>query len=266
LKEAILAQLPSILEIAAIGSSLRATSPKILERRLMTYSPALQFEVVSSKGRSTLEAEIKVLVIAGWTGRDAEAMEKHIRELEKLGVARPASMPVFYRVSASRLTQSNWIEVPGRDSSGEAEFVVLLHKGESFIGVGSDHTDRKVETYGITVSKQMCDKPVAPTLWPFADVQPHWDKLILRSWIDENGSRVLYQEGSISTMLDPETLLELYRKENEPLSDGGMMFCGTLSALGGVRYSPGFAFELCDPVLERTITHSYRVQNLPVLG
>ena len=29
--------------------------------------------------------------------------------------------------------------------------------GRLLVGVGSDHTDRKVETYNITVSKQMCD-------------------------------------------------------------------------------------------------------------
>lgn len=232
----------------------------------MIHSPPLQFEVVSSKGSSVLKPRIGVLVVAGWTGRDPAAMEKHIRELEKLGVARPASTPVFYRVSASRLTQSDWIELPGRDSSGEAEFVLLRHKGELYVGLGSDHTDRKVEAYGVTVSKQMCDKPVAAKLWPIAEVQPHWDKLVLRSWIDEDNKRVLYQEGPVSTMLDPETLLDLYRSENDPLPDGGMMFCGTLSALGGVRFSPGLTFELNDPVLERTIAHSYSVLELPVRG
>ncbi len=33
---------------------------------------------------------IEQLVIAGWTGRDPAAVEKHIRELEALGVRRPA--------------------------------------------------------------------------------------------------------------------------------------------------------------------------------
>ena len=32
-------------------------------------------------------------------------------------------------------------------------------QGRIFVGLGSDHTDRKVETYSVTVSKQMCDKP-----------------------------------------------------------------------------------------------------------
>ena len=42
------------------------------------------------------------LVIAGWTGRNVEALEKHIRELETLGVKRPKSTPIFYRVALVR--------------------------------------------------------------------------------------------------------------------------------------------------------------------
>ena len=34
-------------------------------------------------------------------------------------------------------------------------------QGRIFVGCGSDHTDRKVEAYSVTVSKQMCDKPIA---------------------------------------------------------------------------------------------------------
>ena len=34
--------------------------------------------------------------------------------------------------------------------------------GPHLCRLGSDHTDRKVEAYSVTVSKQMCDKPMAP--------------------------------------------------------------------------------------------------------
>ncbi|OYX11437.1 MAG: hypothetical protein B7Z15_11810, partial [Rhizobiales bacterium 32-66-8] len=47
---------------------------------------------------------IRTAVIAGWTGRDKVALEKHIVELEELGVARPASTPIYYRCAAARLT------------------------------------------------------------------------------------------------------------------------------------------------------------------
>ena len=60
-----------------------------------------------------------------------------------------------------RLTQEDSIEVCGTDSSGEVEFVLIGWQGRIFVGLGSDHTDRKVESYSVTVSKQMCDKPIA---------------------------------------------------------------------------------------------------------
>jgi hypothetical protein len=204
-------------------------------------------------------------VIAGWTGRDAAAVEKHIKELEELGVKRPATTPIFYRVSAARLTTDPTIEATGGASSGEVEFVLLQADGRLWVGVGSDHTDREVETYGVTVSKQMCDKPVAPVFWAYDSVAPHWDKLITRSFIVENGKPVLYQEGAVSGMLDPQSLIQRYTDAGR-LPEGTLMFGGTHAVRGGIRPSERFEFEIEDPVLNRKIRHGYAIQTLPVLG
>ena len=48
---------------------------------------------------------VRELVIAGWTGKDVAALEKHIRELEAIGVKRPKTTPIFYRVAAALLTE-----------------------------------------------------------------------------------------------------------------------------------------------------------------
>jgi hypothetical protein len=219
----------------------------------------------SDGGLERRNVGIDRLVIAGWTGRDTAALEKHIAELELLGVKRPASVPIFYRASAARLTIDDDIEVLGEASSGEAEFVLLQHDGRLWVGAGSDHTDREVEKYGVSVSKQLCDKPVAPEFWPIVEVAPHWDRLMLRSYILENNRRLLYQEGPVTAMLDPLTLIDKYCGKKE-LQDGTLMFCGTLAARGGIRPSARFEFELEDPVLRRKIQHQYRVRTLPVLG
>jgi hypothetical protein len=203
-------------------------------------------------------------VIAGWTGRDAASVEKHIKELEVLGVKRPATTPIFYRVAASRLTTDDSIEVIGTASSGEVEFVLLQHQGRLWVGTGSDHTDREVEAYGVTVSKQMCEKPIAPQLWSFDDVAAHWDQLILRAYATLAGKRVLYQEGLVAAMRHPEDLIARYAKGG--LSDGTLMFCGTLGVHGGVRPADRFEFELEDPVRARKIHHDYSVVSLPNLG
>lgn len=206
---------------------------------------------------------IRAGVIAGWTGRDKVALEKHIVELEELGVPRPASTPIYYRVAAARFTTADAIECTGSDSSGEVEFMILQAGGRRFLGVGSDHTDRKVETYGITVSKQMCDKPVAPELWALDEVLPHWDRLVIRSHAVIGGETVLYQEGSVAAMLPPSEIITGYL---DGFGDGTAMFCGTLAAHGGIRPAERFAFELEDPVLGRVIRHGYDVAVLPVAG
>ncbi len=212
------------------------------------------------------EVGIDDVIVAGWTGRDAAAVEKHIQELEALGVKRPASTPIFYRVSAVRLTTGTEIEVVGTHSGGEVEFVLLQHDGRMWVGTGSDHTDRQVESYGVTVSKQMCDKPVAPVFWAFDEIAPHWDQLRLRALVIENGERKVYQEGPVTAMLAPLDLIGRYLEAAGRLPENTLMFCGTLAARGGVRPTEHFEFEIEDPVLGRKIAHAYSVRVLPVLG
>jgi hypothetical protein len=221
---------------------------------------------IDTKGTTTpLTLPIDQAVIAGWTGRDPVARDKHIAELEAIGIARPASTPIYYRVAARRLAIADSIEVSGSESSGEVEFVLIGWQGRIFVGVGSDHTDRKVEAYSVTVSKQMCDKPMGPVLWELEDVAGHWDKMILRSyaWID--GARVLYQEGTLDAMLPVADLIQRGFGD-KGLPDGCAMFGGTFAAKGGIRPASRFEYELEDPVLKRKIGGGYDVIALPVLG
>lgn len=215
-----------------------------------------------------IERDVKIssAIIAGWTGRDAAAVQKHIKDIEALGVKPPATTPIFYRVSATRITTADTIEATGTASSGEVEYVLLQTGGKMWVGVGSDHTDREVETYGVTVSKQMCDKPIASSFWPFEQVAPHWDKLVLRSYIPEKGQRVLYQEGAVAGMLSPADLIGRYTNGSKWLADGTLMFCGTFAAKGGIRPADRFEYELDNSVLGRKITGGYQITTLPVLG
>ena len=225
------------------------------------------FTCQTRDGNFTRHCGIRNLIIAGWTGRDKEAMEAHISELEALGVARPASRPIFYRIAAARLTTAGNIQVSGNRSSGEVEFVLVNIEGAFWIGVGSDHTDREVETYDITVSKQMCDKPIAGELWPVEEIEDHWDSLMVRSFVVNDDKRELYQEGSISAMLPAGELLKRY-EENHGITfqPGDVMFCGTLAAIGEIRTAQRFEFELEDPVLNKKITHGYDTEELSISG
>ena len=214
-------------------------------------------------GHGEVCVSIDHLIIAGWAGRDSAAVEHHIAELEALGVRRPTQIPCFYRVAASLLNPEATIQVPGKDSSGETEFVLIPSDIGLLVGLGSDHTDRKVEAFDVTVSKQMCDKPIAADAWRLEDVLGHWDQLVMRTWRSRDGVRELYQQGPVTSLLAPNTLLAKLN-DSASLPAGTAMFCGTQPVIGELGYGEAFEMELVDPVLGRSLRHAYSVEPLPV--
>lgn len=209
----------------------------------------------------TLDIPVDRLIVAGWTGRNAAAVQHHIEELRVLGVAPPSKTPLFYEVSASLMTQAGNIQVLGAATSGEAEPLLVRHRGTLWLGLASDHTDRELETTSVAASKQACPKVCARELWPFAAVKGHIDRLRLRSWIMENGAWVPYQDGALDQILP---LGDLAGRLDD--LDPAAMLCGTLPAIGGVRPAIDFRAELHDPVRDLSIGLTYGVTILPVVS
>jgi len=232
--------------------------------RQLKEQAMLAFERLSSRGTDRVELRPKTLIVAGWTGRDEKALHHHIEELAAIGVPRPSSVPVFYRISTSNLTQTARLEVLGPDTSGEAEPVIVSMQDGFWLGVGSDHTDRKAETMGIALSKQLCAKVVGKTLWRLDEVGRHWDQLILRAYVTIDGKRVKYQEGPLSGIRNPSDLMSRAGGEAKFLT-GTVMFCGTLAAIGGVRPAAQFKALLEDPILGREMSCEYDVDAFPVV-
>ena len=220
----------------------------------------LDFEIDGAARR----ASIDTLIVAGWTGRDCAAVDLHIAELEAVGVQRPPTVPCFYRLGANLLTQAAAIDVVGVSSSGEVEIVLVSLADGLHVGVGSDHTDRKVEAYSVTVSKQMCPKPIGCELWKFDDVADHWDELVLRSWVTRQKTRNLYQEGSARMILAAPDLIARYLGRRDVLPVGTAMYCGTLTVNGAICGGECFEIELDDPRLERKLQHTYVARCLDV--
>jgi hypothetical protein len=205
----------------------------------------------------------QALIVAGWTGRDEAALQHHIEELAAIGVPRPSSVPVFYRNAVTNIVQTDTLEVLGPDTSGEVEPVIVALNDGLWIGLGSDHTDRKAETMGIALSKQLCGKVIGAALWKFEDNAPHWDRIIIRSYATIEGARTLYQEGPLSLMRDPIDLMTRYGRA---FVANTVIMCGTIGAKGGIRPATRFEMELEDPVLKRRMAHGYDVVVLPVVS
>lgn len=221
----------------------------------------LAFRKIRRTGEEEAHVTVRTLVLGGLTGTPA-SVERHLEELEAIGVRRPARAPVFFRLTANLATRADTIQVIGPHTSGEVEPVLLALPDGIWLGVGSDHTDRSAETIDIPLSKQLCQKPIGEGLWPLEEVADHWDRLVVRSFIEEGGQRVVYQEDSLAEMLHPEILLAKLAEAVAPLPQNSLFMCGTPPALGGIRPASCFEVELVDLVLDRRLSHSYRVETL----
>ena len=203
----------------------------------------------------------EALVVIGYAGRDRAAVEHHIDELAALGVPRPATIPLFMVFPPWLITQSPSVAVAGSDTSGEAEIVVVVDGDDTFVTVGSDHTDRALEAVDIVASKGVCPKPVASSGWTAASVGDGWDGLALRSRIDGG---VLYQDGSAAANLAPLDLVASIPWAGRP-PRCFVAFTGTVPVIGDIRPSAGFSAELSGPALP-PLELDYRVEAVPELS
>lgn len=208
--------------------------------------------------------EIKRLLHLGYTGRNQAEVQKHVDEHRKMGSIVPDSVPNSFIKSNSLLSTGDLCEVVDRDSAGEAEFVLFLTGGGMYVGVGSDHTDRRLGTIENmeAKSKHMSPSFISTSVWRWDDVRDHWDDIDLRSWIDDDLRP--YQDGKVSAMLTPQALLEETAKiTGVAPAEGTVIFSGTIAALlDGSPFSNRFKAELYDPKLGRRIVCDYRIEVL----
>ncbi|TNM50782.1 DUF2848 domain-containing protein [Nocardioides albidus] len=200
------------------------------------------------------------LVVAGYTGRDQEAVRHHIEELAAIGVPEPDSIPAFYPLEVDRLTTDAAIEVSGSATSGEVEPVLIRANGTYYLTVGSDHPDREMETVGIQLSKAACPKPIASTVIELGDPPAlvDWDSIVVRSWVDGE----LYQEGPLSSMLPITQVLAEWDQISGSKDVALVLFGGTRPLLDGTfRYGRDWRMQLevpGRPSIELTYTVSVR--------
>lgn len=183
------------------------------------------------------------LVVAGYTGRDQAAVRHHIDELAAIGVPEPETIPAFYPLGTELLTTGEVIDVDGAKSSGEVEPVLIRANGTYYLTIGSDHTDREMETVGIQLSKAACPKPVASTVIELGNPPAlvDWDAIVVRSWVDGE----LYQEGPLSSMLPITEVLAEWDQIGGSRDVALVLFGGTRPLLDGTfRYGRDWRMQL----------------------
>lgn len=223
----------------------------------------MEFKVLGKDGKDKLiDFTARRIINAGYTGRDQAAVQAHIDELKEEGIPAPDKTPVYFVKFTDKLTQSERFEVLDEtDHSGEAEFALLFDKGDIYVGVGSDHTDRKLETIDIPKAKQVYPNTISRELWKLDEVIDHWDDIVIRSWVTAEGKKKLFQEAKLTAMLDAADLAERVKRllRDPEDTDGLVLYSGTVASLFKADYSPYFETELDDPVLGRKLGNVYEM-------
>ena len=213
--------------------------------------------------------------------RDMQSTQKFIDGVRKEGSKMHGPAGVCFK-SRYLLTNEDVIEVQGPHTSGEIEFIVFTYLNQLFVSVGSDHNDRSIDQMWTPLlgkiqdtakTKQMVPAVVGRDAWPYDDVKEHWDDIVLKSMVSVSGNLVTYQEFALAELLG----IEHYINNHSWIKDEGSFLLGgsgpiLLSAssemytgqsnLEGIMFPTDFYFEMIDPVLDRTISHSYDALSL----
>jgi hypothetical protein len=214
-------------------------------------------------GKKEVFVEIKGAILCGYTGRNQEAVKRHIEELKKEGVKPPPSVPMFYPKPPQGIALDGDIFVQGHETSGEIEYVLLATRQGIWIGVGSDHTDRELERLDILKSKQVCPTILSRSLWKYEEIKDHWDEIGIRSWATKGDKKVPYQESTLAIILPPEELIRLVQQKVRGPLEGIAIYSGTPPLkTEGIIFADQFAGELYDPILKRKLTLNYSIHTL----
>ncbi|MBI4635058.1 MAG: DUF2848 family protein [Candidatus Rokubacteria bacterium] len=202
----------------------------------------------------------------GFTMRDPLKMQAHLDEVVKAGVPAPKvdKPPMIMPISDWALTTDTEVSAQRERTSGEVEIVTILRRGEMFVGVGSDHTDRTLEASDIPWSKQVCANVLAPVVWPWADVRGHWDTVALESDVVVDGRAIPYQRAGVVDFWTPEEMARSLEGRVAPPRGDSLIFSGTVVSLDHqLNFADTWTIRMVDPVRRETIEHTYRV---PVLA
>lgn len=202
------------------------------------------------------------LVVAGYTGRDSRNVQAHIDELAAIGVPPPATVPTFFHLDPALVTTADSVSMGSATTSGEAEPVLVRHRGRYFLGVGSDHTDRELERSDVEQSKAICTKPIGSRVVPLTGELGGggggWDWDEVRAQCTVDGIR--YQDGRLIELRPPADLVARLQRSGGDRGEDLVLFCGTFPLLGGeFIYGRQWHIELA--IRDQwTLGHTYRVE------
>lgn len=207
-----------------------------------------------------LSFTLNSVLVVGYSGSNTKKIMEHIEELEKeLGVPAPKKIPTIFECSREVLTFESEIGFVGNMTSGEAEYLIIKHSNKIYIGVGSDHTDRKLESVSVLKSKQVCPKPLSKKLWLYEDIKEYWNNIRIESYQTINNEEILYQKGNLSEILPVEKIIQELENRVGNI-ENSIIFSGTVPLVSGFKYGSSFRGILIDDMKKRSLELNYSVK------
>ncbi|HZX04548.1 DUF2848 domain-containing protein [Kribbella sp.] len=216
----------------------------------------MRFELPDGSGR---EVAVRYALNAGYAGRDTAEVRHHVDELAALGVPAPNRVPTLYPLSASLVSRPDTVQVAHGQTSGEAEWALVVTPDDYLLTVACDHTDRALEVHGVAWSKQSAPDVLGDVAWRLAEIEDELDRFTLRAWVRHGDAEVLIQDGTLAQLLPPSYWI---KELGERLVPGTVLLSGTIPMIGGVdQFGDGWRVEMTDPrgVCSRI---TYRVEEL----
>ncbi|GAA3089115.1 2-keto-4-pentenoate hydratase/2-oxohepta-3-ene-1,7-dioic acid hydratase in catechol pathway [Kribbella aluminosa] len=216
----------------------------------------MRFELPDGSAR---EVAVRYALNAGYAGRDTAEVRHHVDELAALGVPAPNRVPTLYPLSASLVSRPGTVQVAHGQTSGEAEWALIVTPDDYLLTVACDHTDRALEVHGVAWSKQSAPDVLGDVAWRLAEIDDELDRFTLRAWVRHGEREELIQDGTLAQLLPPAYWI---KELGTRLVPGTVLLSGTIPMLGGVdQFGDGWRVEMTDPrgVSSRI---SYRVEEL----
>jgi hypothetical protein len=216
----------------------------------------MRFELPDASER---EVAVRYALNAGYAGRDTEQVRHHVDELAALGVPAPNRVPTLYPLSASLVSRPGTVQVPHAQTSGEAEWALVVTPDDCLLTVACDHTDRALEVHGVAWSKQSAPDVLGDVAWRLAEIEDELDGFTLRAWVRHGEREELIQDGTLAQLLPPAYWI---KELGDRLVPGTVLLSGTIPMIEGVdQFGDGWRVEMTDP---RGLTSriTYRVEQL----
>jgi hypothetical protein len=192
---------------------------------------------------------------------DPTSAVAHQEEVADVGVRIAFDIPAprIYPMAVSSITTDDVIGVHHGETSGEVELVIVVVEGEVYLGIGSDHTDRVLERESIIWSKQYSPSVLGGQVWRWNDVEPHWDRLVLESWVDGK----LYQSSPAAVFRRPDDLLAVLAERVVELPKSYLVYCGTYTTIANtIEFGTTWTARLADSETATELALRYDVVDL----